>query len=230
MRQTAISAILLPALGLLGAATAAASELPTEVASAVEKLQRAASVEWSYVRTGESEAQLLVERYTHGAEDPWELLSIDGTPATERQRKAYSKKADERVNRDHPGKVDILSMIETDSLQLLDESEQHAVYGFQPAPDDNTDAEFAKALVGKLRLDRVAGVVQSLQMSSSEPFSPRTGVRIERMLMRMVFSPPEASRPGFLTAIRNDVDAKIAGIKSIEQRQSVRFHDFEHPE
>jgi hypothetical protein len=185
------------------------------------------SSEWAYTRTKVENGSTIVERFDPAGDDGgWTLVEVDGKAPSNKQLKKYAAKIDQRESRDHPGEIDFRDIVNVDTVTLVEETATDATYRFEPAPDEEDDADPSAFLEGTLAVDKRESFVKSLELASIEPFSPATGVKINKMRVTMKFTLLDDGARTAIRELSQSVEGRLFGIKRISQASTVTFSDF----
>lgn len=215
---------------LIGLASPATAELPTLVESAFGRSGGSAGG-WAYTRSSVENGITTVERFDPAVADGgWTLIVVEGKTPSKKQLKKYAAKSGTRETRDHPGEIDLLDIVDADSIALVAESTTSATFRFKPAPDDPAEDDSTSAyLDGSLVIDKNGPFVKSLELANSDPFSPTTGVKINKMRVRMEFALDHEGRFA-LRELSQSVEGRLFGIKRINQASTVTYSEFARPD
>lgn len=222
-----VSACLVTMTALLTVAATAFAELPPLARKAIDTMNTAPLRNWAYTVTIIEGSEKLVERFDPTLKgEGWVLLEVNGRKPDDKDRQRYAREYEDREDRDHPGDNDLDELIDASTLELIEESSQHATYGFQPLPEDSGDEDMIRHLRGKMIVNKAGTYVESVELYNIAPFSPQPLAKINKLRFKLEFSPANASGPVFLHALTSEVDGKMMGIKRFSERETITVSDF----
>jgi hypothetical protein len=123
---------------------------------------------------------------------------------------------------DSPG-----DFVTPDSLELLEESDEHWLLGFVPSGDGDDDEKFLKKMAGTVRIAKDGGHLEYLDISSRKPVRPAVGVKIRDFNTRFEFAPALADGPIVPVAFRFRIKGRAFVAVSFDETETVEFSDFE---
>ena len=220
------------AIQLAAAAPDDALELAREALQATE----AGSIEgWAFTETSVENGRKTVSRFDPRRPEggQWSLVSVNDRPPTDEERQASAeRRATERQASESGGNgdgesVEIGVMIEPDSLRLIEETEEFALYRFDPAKDDDDDSGFHQHVDATLKVVKAGPYVATIDMRSRAPFKPQFGVKIDEFATMLTFEPQDSGGP----VLPRTVSVRVAGraflVKKIDEAVEVAYSDYE---
>ncbi|MDH3339261.1 MAG: hypothetical protein OEM76_15760, partial [Gammaproteobacteria bacterium] len=142
--------------------------------------------EWAFTETSLSDGGLFVGRFDPRLEDDeqWTLLSVDGKEPTSRQRRKYVHDKDEHRGDSDDDDNRVTAIVEPDSLEMVEETDEHWLFTFVPAEDQEA---FMTSVDAKIRIVKDGRYVDSLEMRNFQDIKPGFGTKITRFQMRFTF-------------------------------------------
>lgn len=179
---------------------------------------------WSYTETSvEAEATLV------GGYDPrqpsgerWVLLSVDGREPTAAEIEDYEDdKANDNGDEDDNS---VTTMVDSGSLELLEETDDHYLFSFIPSDDEK---DFLEHLDATVKIIKSGPYIEYIDMDNRKPFRPRIGVKISNFATRLRFGP--AAEGGPIVPISIDVRIKMRAflIINVDEKVSISYSDYE---
>ncbi len=183
--------------------------------------------EWAFTETSLSEGELFVGRFDPRLEDDeqWTLISVDGKEPTNKQRRKYLHNKDE-----HRGDADdddnrVTAIVEPDSLELAEETDEHWLFTFAPTEDQEA---FMTSVDAKIRIVKDGRYVDSLEMRNFQDIKPGFGTRITKFQMRFTFGPALHAGP----IVPKSMDVQVTGrallFIGFDETEVTRYSEFEY--
>lgn len=179
-----------------------------------------------------TETSVTADRTTVGRYDPrrsegerWLLLSINGRdPGDEEIAEFAAEKSREHAASDDGKDEGVSSMVEPDSLRLLEETIEYWLFSFVP---DEDEEEFVAGLDGTLRIRKQGRYLELIDIRSTRPFKPAFGVSIREFLTRLTFGPAAPGGPVVPRSVNFSVDARAFVVKRVRETVSTTFSDYQ---
>lgn len=176
---------------------------------------------WAYTET-----QVNSEGTWVGRSDPsrppgerWQLLSVDGRDPTDEELEEYLEdKNREHGNGDEKG-VD--AMIEPDSLRLIEDGDDHWLFGFVP-----DDEEIMNSVDATVRIDKKSGHLEYIDLRNHETIRPAAGVKISKLVTRLTFGPAGEGGPIVPLAAQVEIKGRAYLVVSFDEQEDLRNSDF----
>ena len=189
---------------------------------------------WAFTETSTEDEATFTWRYDPSRQDDsrWLLTGIDGRPPTPQELDEFGSRSDaHHDDDDRDNLADELEIIDFDSLELIEQSDNRRVFRFTPTGDDDADEEerrFMEQVSGRLSIAMDGPWVEYLELRNERPIRPAAGVKIRRFLTRLVFARLGESGP----IVPMSVDVEIRGsallVVRFNEKESIRFSDFEY--
>ncbi len=171
----------------------------------------------------------------------WTLLSVDGREPSAEETADYlddksaapagdADNGDEEPDREETDEDrELVSMIDPDSLVLLEESDEHWLLGFEFAGDgsDKAETKFLASLRGTARIDRVDGRLVFVDIRNEGDVKPAFGVRIREFVTRFDFGRIVTAGVVVPVAVQLRVKGRAYLAVGIDEAETRRFSDFE---
>lgn len=190
--------------------------------------------DWAYTETTVANGREKIGRFDprRPEGERWHLISIGGRPPTEKERKedAEKRKADrERPNSGRPdGKSNGSdSMIQPESLSLVEETAAHIIYRFKPVANDEDGAKFFEYIDATLKIVKDGPYVASVDMRSVKPFKPGLGARIDTFVTALSFKPVAANGAILIHTAKFRMLGRVWVVKKIDEQVDVSYTDYE---
>ncbi len=225
--------IALLALALSFPFDAAADDYPEIVALAFAAIDNDFDHEWAFTETSTEEEVTFVGRYDPRQDDPWSLLSVDGRdPTPDEARDWRSRKSDGRNDDDEDEDDDGVEVrfVAPDSITLLEETDEHWLFGFEPNVDieDQDEAKFMRHVEGRLTVIKDGHYVGSIDLRNSRPIRPAFSVRINTFVTTLTFGPAADGGPIVPLTVDVHVQGRAMLAVRFDETEAVRFSDYEY--
>lgn len=213
---------------LLGAGGAgAAADYGALFDEAVAAIDWEYEKEWSFTETALHEDELWVGRYDPrlAEDEQWSLVSVDGKEPTDRQRKKYRHDKDEHREAADDNDNRVTAIVEPDSLELVEETDQHWVFAFVPADDE---AAFIDSVDAIVRIRRDGRYVEALEIRNHQDIRPGFGTKITEFQMRFTFGPAVENGAIVPTSLDVRVTGRALLFIGFDETEVARYSDFEY--
>ncbi len=211
---------------LFGANAPAYADYPPLVQQAFDNMAVRPDSPWSFLQTTTGKEEVIVERCEHDLETcSWTLVLRNGEAPTEEELERYRKdKAEEQERRGEKSRFDTLAS--PDSVVLLEQNDEQAIYRFDPLPEDDEDEKINKQLDGRLVVSKAGPYVLSFELKNNGTVRPAMFVKIHKMHITMEFAPVQEGGPYLPVKMQAIVEGKVGGLKKFEEDKRIRFTDY----
>lgn len=204
--------------GLMMALAVQASESwEGRIVEVLQRLDRTERERLAYVQRIVSNDRVEEAQYRPMSAEPWQLLSVDGMAATEREQETFADgRRKEQARRDGETLADLI----TPGSIVEEERGSDGMVRLSFVPQvENMDGE--DALRGTLLWSETEAALQAMHIVNDQSFSPRFSVRIEDMMMSFQFQ----TFQGLTVPKRYEfaVSGKLAGLKRIDVASSIEY-------
>jgi hypothetical protein len=220
LRRLLFSLLLaLPALTTLHAGT-----VPPELDRALKLFRAEGAPNWAFVQTTEASGKSLVEHFDPAKPEfsRWTLLKKNGAAPTESETKEYR----ERLSRRTSGGTapNVKDQIDRASCELVSNESERASYRFRLQPSDQGDHSAAH-MSAVFTLHKPTGVIERVELSAFEPFSPMFTVKITEAKTTMLYLLPTAEHPALLQKINVHIRGSAMWVKSLDEDMTVTYSE-----
>ena len=189
--------------------------------------------QWAFTETSiESETKTIARFDPAKPEgERWHLLTVDDrSPTDEEIAEFIEDKQDESFNDDSDEQVDsnngVDNMVEPDSLELIEETDDHWLFSFEPSEDDE-DEKFLKFIDATLRIAKDGPYVEYIHLQSNKPFRPQFGVKVHEFVTRLEFGPAAMGGPIVPLSVDTRIKARAFLVAGVDETFSMLFSDYE---
>ncbi len=187
--------------------------------------------EWAFTESVTEEGVTIVGRYDPRFSDNarWNLLTIDGRAPTADEIADYQDdKKNEFDGHDDDSEIDIVNL---DTLELIEETDDSWVYRFIPEVDDDDDEEgreFMQQVDGTIKVIRDGNYLEYIDLRNDKPIRPAFSVKISRFLTRLTFGPAGDDGPIVPLSIDVEVKGRAILVIKIDVVESIRYSEYEY--
>ena len=210
--------VALPAMTVLRAGI-----VPPELDRALKLFRAEGSPNWAFIQTTDSGDKNLVEHFDPAKPEfsRWTLLKKNGVAPTDSDLKEYRDRLSRRTSGTAPNVKD---QIDRATCELLSEEAERATYRFRLQTGENGDRSAAHMDV-VFTLHKTTGIIERVELSAFEPFSPMFTVKITEAKTTMSYSLPTAERPTLLQQITMHIRGSAMWFKSLDADMTVTYSD-----
>ena len=221
----ALSATIVLAIGVSHAAD------PALVQQALESTFGNPNGNWAFTQTVVENGSERISRFDPSLpeDERWHLVSVEGRAPTEkeREREAERREANGRSEDAESSEAPYDGsrfMAEPENLSLLEETPAYAIYRFEPGAGD--EAGFLGYIDTTMKIVKDGPYVSLVDMRSSEPFKPATGVKISEYTMEIRFEPVAEGGPYLPSSVTIRAIGRAWLVKKIDVLVAVSFTDY----
>ncbi len=194
---------------------------------AIGKIEWEFEKEWAFTETSLSEGELFVGRFDPRLEgdEQWTLLSVDGKEPTDKQRRNYLHDKEEHSDESDDDDNRVTAIVEPDSLELVEETNEHWLFTFVPAEDEDA---FMTSVDAKIRIVKDGRYIDSLEIRNFQDIKPGFGTKITKFQMRFTFGPALDAGPIVPKSINVQVTGRALLFIGFDETEVTKYSDFEH--
>lgn len=210
---------------LVGRAAADENAPPAAVfADALSRYRTEGPPGWSFTQKTVGDGHSRVERFDAAQPDfdRWSLLEQDGRPPTADERQDYREKLSRRSRGGTAPRL--TDQLDLTTLSVTNDDADRMTLRFRLKPGEEGD-NTARFLQATIVLHKSTRTIESLELASTESFSPTFGVRIAEMQTILRYSLPEADRPSLLLSTQTRLRGRAFWFKSLDADLTVTFSD-----
>jgi hypothetical protein len=152
----------------------------------------------------------------------------DRQPTTQEIADYAEEKADDNGSSSaDKGDHDIDGIAESDSLRLMEETDDYWLYSFTPVEDDDEE-EFMKHVDATMKIIKDGPYIEYIDMHSNKPFKPQFGVKVKEFVTRLQFCRASSDGPIVPLSVHVRIKARAFLAIGIDEMMSVSFSDYEY--
>lgn len=221
--------------GLLLSGHVLAGEYDAIVDRAIGAINDDYQREWAF-----TESSLQDELVFTGRFDPrlpegerWTLLSVDGRQPTDEELDDYLDDKEDEYQWDHEDNDDNneTDIIDFESLELIEETDEHWLFSFVPSGDDldgEEEQKFMAQVLATMKIVRDGHYIEYIDLRNEKPIRPAFSVRISQFHLRLTFGPAAKDGP----IVQKSEDVTIRGrallLVTFDEKESTRYSEFEY--
>ena len=176
---------------------------------------------WFYTMTAHIEDEILVSRNdpTKKEGERQELISVNGEPPFEKQRKEFKKFEDQD---DGEEKDKLSDMIDLSTLALKEVINGQAVLSFRPVLEGLE--EESDKLRGKLLMNTDTHLIEELSITNIDKISPAFSVSMATFMISFSFTPVDGEM--LMSRMETSMEGKVGFLKKFKADSEMVFSDF----
>ena len=219
--------------GLLSAGPAFANDYEAIVQRAVESISDDYYRQWAFTESGVVDDLRYVARFDPRLPEGerWTLVTVDGREPTIEERLDYlDDKEDEYQWDDDEGDDNDTDMVDFETLELIEETDDYWLFSFVPNEDDldgEDEQEFMENVTATLKVVRDGHYLEYIDMRNEKPIRPAFSVRISQFHVRMTFGPADAGGPIVPYSEEVAVKGRAMLFVIFNENESVQYSDYE---
>jgi len=189
--------------------------------------------QWAFTETSIESELTTVARFNpaNPKDERWHLLTIDGRSPTGEEIADFIEDKEEEssgsADKEEDGSDnDVEEMVEPDSLRLIEETDDHWLFSFDPSEDDDEE-KFLKFVDATLKIAKNGPYIEYIHMQSNKPFRPQFGVKVNEFVTRLLFGPAASGGP--IVPLSIDIRIKVRAflVAGVDETYSISFSDYE---
>ncbi len=202
------------------------NSLPPELSRALKLFRAEGAPHWAFIQTTESGGKSLIEHFDPSKPEfsRWTLLKKNGADPTAPELKDYQERLSRRTTGTAPNVKD---QIDPTTCEQVSSDDLRAAYRFRLQAGDKGDRSAAH-MTATFTLHKPTGVIERVELTAFEPFSPMLTVKIHEAKTTMLYSVPEADHPTLLQKITVSLRGRAMWFKSLDEDMTVTYshHEF----
>ena len=182
---------------------------------------------WAYTETAYEDGEIWIGRFDPRIEEDhgWTLLSVDAKAPTSRQRREYLHDKDEHDSDADDDDNRVTAIVNEDTLELVEETDEHWVLSFVPAEEEQA---FLESVDARVRIVKDGRYVEALLMENFQDIKPGFGTKLTEFKMRFSFGPAVDDGP----IVPKSIDIRVKGrallFIGFDDTEVLRYSDFEY--
>ena len=177
---------------------------------------------WAYTETSVSDDRVWVGRYDPSRPNGnlWTLKTVDGREPTEKEIEQYLDDRDDDGSDDG----DVEALVETDTIRLLEETDEYYLLTFIP---DEDEVEFLDSVDATIRINKPDGYLEYIDVHNTSTIRPAFGVNISKLITRFTFGPAAEQGPIVPLSLQVEVTGRAYLLFSFDEQKLSHNSDFE---
>ncbi|MFK8031741.1 MAG: hypothetical protein AB8G18_16000 [Gammaproteobacteria bacterium] len=205
--------------------------LPERLAQALQNTKDT-SDSWAYTRETHDEIGHYTERFDPRLPpgEQWQLVAFDNKEPLEEHYEMHRENYDELSGRDSPSAPDFNDMIDPETVELVDETEETIAYTFRPTAEGEDDQKIVPHLTGTIVINKRNDKVAQIDIVNIRKIKPLPIVSIKRLEVKISLEEIQPGGPVFVTSTESLAQGRVMGLKKFSEEERVTFRDFERVE
>ena len=151
-----------------------------------------------------------------------QLLTVDGIAADSQRRDEFHVKEVKRINDIDPDALGYGYMVDMETLDLIEDSDEHAIFSFVPRVKMLEDSR--DQLRGTLLLDSATQQIKEIEIINTDELSPAFSVTLDTFRLGLSFD--EEQGENLLQKLESHTAGKMGFLKSFDALVIVNFSDY----
>jgi hypothetical protein len=122
---------------------------------------------------------------------------------------------------------ELASIVNRESVVLLDETDSFWLFGFRPTVDSEDEQVFMKSVEGTLKINKEGHYVAVITLQNKNTIKPGKGVKIKTFFTRLEFAPIQEGGPALPRSVQATVKGKAFLVIKFDETETVTYSDFE---
>ena len=151
-----------------------------------------------------------------------QLLTVDGIAADSQRRDEFHVKEVKRINDIDPDALGYGYMVDMETLDLIEDSDEHAIFSFVPRVKMLEDSR--DQLRGTLLLDSATQQIKEIEIINTDELSPAFSVTLDTFRLGLSFD--EEQGENLLQKLESHTVGKMGFLKSFDALVIVNFSEY----
>ena len=151
-----------------------------------------------------------------------QLLTVDGIAADSQRRDEFHVKEVKRINDIDPDALGYGYMVDMETLDLIEDSDEHAIFSFVPRVKMLEDSR--DQLRGTLLLDSATQQIKEIEIINTDELSPAFSVTLDTFRLGLSFD--EEQGENLLQKLESHTAGKMGFLKSFDALVIVNFSEY----
>jgi hypothetical protein len=211
-------------LGLMSLPVAAADDYVELFEESVEAINWDFDEDWAFTETRLVDDAPWVARFDPRKPDGerWTLVSVDGRAPNKEELREFVHDKDEHDSSDSEQRINIVG---TETLQLVEETDDHWLFDFVPQEDE---IEFVRNVDAVLRIVKDGHFLESIDIRNHSDLKPGFGTKITTFVVQMQFGPAVDGGPIVPHAMKVRVEGRALLFVGFDETELITYRDFEY--
>ena len=219
-----IKKLLVPAVLLVVSAAYADTDYSALLDEALTTIDWEFEQEWAYTEKKMQDGELWVGRYDPrvSVDDGWKLISVDGHEPTSEQVHTFLHNRDEHSE---PSDKSVAAIVEPDSLELIEETDDYWLFSFVPGGDDEA---FIDSVDTTLKIIKDGRYISHIEMHNHSAIKPGFGTKLTSFQTWFSFGPAVDDGPIVPKSVKVQVAGRALFFIAIDETETTEYSDFEY--
>ena len=170
----------------------------------------------------EDELQMIHSDPRRDTYEKRQLLTVDGIAADSQRRDEFHVKEVKRINDIDPDALGYGYMVDMETLDLIEDSDEHAIFSFVPRVKMLEDSR--DQLRGTLLLDSATQQIKEIEIINTDELSPAFSVTLDTFRLGLSFD--EEQGENLLQKLESHPAGKMGFLKSFDALVIVNFSEY----
>ena len=170
----------------------------------------------------EDELQMIHSDPRRDTYEKRQLLTVDGIAADSQRRDEFHVKEVKRINDIDPDALGYGYMVDMETLDLIEDSDEHVIFSFVPRVKMLEDSR--DQLRGTLLLDSATQQIKEIEIINTDELSPAFSVTLDTFRLGLSFD--EEQGENLLQKLESHTVGKMGFLKSFDALVIVNFSEY----
>ena len=170
----------------------------------------------------EDELQMIHSDPRRDTYEKRQLLTVDGIAADSQRRDEFHVKEVKRINDIDPDALGYGYMVDMETLDLIEDSDEHLIFSFVPRVKMLEDSR--DQLRGTLLLDSATQQIKEIEIINTDELSPAFSVTLDTFRLGLSFD--EEQGENLLQKLESHTAGKMGFLKSFDALVIVNFSEY----
>ena len=193
--------------------------------------------DWAFTVTSSGNDGDRVGRFdpTQPEGERWTLLMIDGRAPTDKESAEYAENDHhfgDGNSDDDDSDDNAIDMVEPETLQLVEETDDYWLLSFVPTDDDDDDDDVGRKVLesmqGTVKIIKDGEYLAYIDIHNERPIRPQFGVKMKKFLMHMSFGPIAGDGPVVMRSMDFAINLNAFVVVRVNEAESLAFSNFEY--
>lgn len=221
--------------GLLFAGHIQAGEYNDIVEQAINAISDDYHNEWAFTESTLEDELVFTGRYDPRLPEGerWTLLSVDGREPTDEELEDYldGKEDEYQWDDDNDESDHQTNMVDFETLELIEETDDHWIFSFVPDGDDldgEEEQKFMEQVTATMKIVRDGHYLEYIDLRNEKTIKPAFSVRINDFRVRLTFGPAAEGGPIVQMSEEVRIKGRALLLVTFNEKESTRYSDFEY--
>lgn len=180
--------------------------------------------DWAFTETRRSDDKLWVSRFDprKAGSARWTLISVDGRAPDDSELGEFE---DDKEDYEASGNSNRIKIVSTDTLELIEETDQYWRFSFVP---DEDEVEFVESVDSTVTIVKDGPFIETINLRNHSDIKPGFGTKIGTFHFRMEFAAAVVNGPIVPKHMKIRVSGRALLFIGFDETELIEYSDFEY--